>query len=100
LAATATAQVTPTTDGGFGQEDIYKAWKALPQRFRRNASWMMSVDVNNRVRQMGTSTNFHAYSVNITEGSLQTSVRSGRVRSPYSRGLHVHHRSGVDPRRR
>ena len=50
LAATAGSQVTPTTDGAFGQEDIYKVWKGLPEKYRSRASWVMSVDVNNRIR--------------------------------------------------
>jgi HK97 family phage major capsid protein len=85
LQASSGVQVTPTTDGAFGQEDIYKAWKNLPQRFRRGASWMMSVDVNNRIRQMGTSTNFHAFSVNVTQGTFEnlfsrcTSPRTSRI---------------------
>ena len=50
-----------TTDGSFGQEDIYKVWGQVPDRFRSRASWVMSVDINNRIRQFGTSTVFHAY---------------------------------------
>jgi len=60
LDANTNVEVVSTTDGAFGQEDVYKVWKALPQRFRRNASWMMSVDVNNKIRQFGTANNFHA----------------------------------------
>src|SRR5262245_21368556 len=65
LDANTNDEVVVTTDGAFGQEDVYKAWKSLPQRYRRNASWMMSVDVNNRVRQFGTANVFHAYTENL-----------------------------------
>jgi HK97 family phage major capsid protein len=60
LDATAASEVASTTDAGFGQEDVYKVWKALPQKYRRRASWMMSVDINNRIRQFGTANVFHA----------------------------------------
>jgi HK97 family phage major capsid protein len=83
LETTPGSQVASTTDGAFGQEDIYKVWAALGQKYRRRASWMMSVDVNNRIRQMGTSTNFHAYSMNITQGSLNALFGRPVYESPY-----------------
>jgi HK97 family phage major capsid protein len=63
--ASTNVEVVTTTDGQFGSEDIYKVWKALPQKHRRNASWLMSVDINNKIRQFGTSTAMHAYTVNL-----------------------------------
>jgi HK97 family phage major capsid protein len=71
LDANTNDEVSVTTAGSFGQEDIYKLWKNLPQKYRRNASWMMSVDFNNRVRQAGTSTNYHAYTVGLPEGAAE-----------------------------
>jgi HK97 family phage major capsid protein len=41
----------------------------VPERFRSNASWIMSVDVNNRVRQFGTVNVFHAYTVSLPAGA-------------------------------
>ncbi len=70
LTAQTGSEVTVTTDGLFGQEDIYKAWAALGQKYRRRASWQMSVGVMNKIRQFGTSTNFHAFTVNLTEGAI------------------------------
>lgn len=70
LETTSSAQVTSTTDGAFGQEDVYATWAALPLKYQGNASWLMSVDMMNRVRQLGTSTNFHAYTVNLMDGNL------------------------------
>lgn len=70
LDANTNDEVAVTTVAAFGQEDIYKVWAALPEKYRRNASWMMSVGINNRIRQMGTSTQFHAYTVNMTAGAL------------------------------
>jgi HK97 family phage major capsid protein len=62
-------EVASTTDGSFGQEDIYAVWDALPAKYQRNASWMMSVDVNSRIRQMGTALG-HAYTVNLTQNGF------------------------------
>lgn len=66
LSATAGNRVAIQTSGvNFGPDDPYRVWKALGQRFRRNASWMMSVDVNNKIRQIGTANVFHAYTQNL-----------------------------------
>lgn len=51
LDANTNVEVVVTTDGAFGDVDIYKVWKALGERFRNNATWLMSVDVANRVKQ-------------------------------------------------
>lgn len=67
LDANTNVEVTPTTDGSFGVEDIYKVWAALPARWRPNATWMMPLSTTNRVRQFGTSTNYHGYTVDLTE---------------------------------
>ena len=83
LETTSAAQVTSTTDGAFGQEDVYTTWAALGQKYRRRASWLMSVDMMNRVRQLGTSTNFHAYSVNIEAGALPLLFNRPVYESPY-----------------
>jgi HK97 family phage major capsid protein len=48
--------------------DPYNVWKALPQKYRRNASWLMSVGVNNAIRQLGQANVFHGYTVNLPEG--------------------------------
>jgi HK97 family phage major capsid protein len=48
--------------------DPYAVWKALPQKYRRNASWLMSIGVNNGIRQLGAANVFHGYTVNLPEG--------------------------------
>lgn len=64
LSATAGARVGVTTSGvNFGPNDPYKVYGSLLQRFRRKASWMMSVDVNNKIRQIATANVFHATTV-------------------------------------
>lgn len=83
LDAVAASEVTSTTDGGFGQEDIYKVWKALPQKYRRRASWMMSVDYNNRIRQFGTANVFHAFTENLPAEWADTLFGKSVYESPY-----------------
>jgi len=58
------------TDGAFGQEDVFATWSALPQKYRRRASWMMSVDVMNKIRQMGTLTNWFATTTTLPDGAI------------------------------
>jgi len=66
LSATAGNRVSIQTSGqAFGANDPYSVWKALGQRFRRNASWLMSVDVNNKIRQIATANVFHAFTQNL-----------------------------------
>ncbi len=52
---TSASEVTPTTDGAFGGVDVFKAWNALPERFRRNATWVMSVSVESAIRQFSAA---------------------------------------------
>lgn len=51
LDANTNVEVVNTSDGSYVAPDIHKLWKALPERFRANASWVMSVDVWNRSAQ-------------------------------------------------
>lgn len=67
LDADTTDEVRLTTAGALGEVDIYKVWAALPQRFRTNASWMMSVGVNNAIRRMGTAQVYHASTINLQQ---------------------------------
>lgn len=83
LDANTNVEVVSTTDGAFGSEDLYKVWKSLPQRYRRNAAWMMSVDVNNRIRQFGTVNNFHAYTENLPEEWAGRLFNARVYESPY-----------------
>ncbi len=62
--ADTTDEVLLTTAGAFGEVDMYNTWKALPQRFRNRAAWLMSVGANNAVRRFGTANVFHAFTVN------------------------------------
>jgi HK97 family phage major capsid protein len=68
ISAVAGDRVKVTTGGTIGAPDPYLVWKALPQKYRRNASWLMSVGVNNAIRQIGAANVFHGYTVNLPEG--------------------------------
>ncbi|HEY3653249.1 MAG TPA: phage major capsid protein [Streptosporangiaceae bacterium] len=68
ISATSGDRVKVTTGGSIGAPDPYAVWKSLPQKYRRNASWLMSVGVNNAIRQIGAANVFHGYTVNLPEG--------------------------------
>ena len=83
LDANTNVEVVSTTDGAFGSEDIYKVWKALPQRYRRRASWMMSVDYINRIRQFGSANVFHAATVSLASESVEVLFNKQVYENPY-----------------
>ena len=83
LSANTNVRVAVTTSGVIGTPDPYKVWKALPQKYRRRAAWLMSVDVNNAIRQLGTSTQFHAYTVGLPEEWLNALMNKPVAESPY-----------------
>jgi len=68
ISATSADRVKVTTGGSIGAPDPYNVWKALPQKYRRNASWLMSIGVNNAIRQIGAANVFHGYTVNLPAG--------------------------------
>lgn len=69
LDANTNVEVAVTTDGALGAVDVYKVWDALPQRFRRNARWLSSTDVQNEIRQFGTEDS-HQFTVNLTQEDI------------------------------
>lgn len=73
----ATSVVTPTTDGSFGGADIFKTWNALPERFRTNATWVMSVNVQSAVRQFAASQSSTSayFSIDLTGGTFRINDR-------------------------
>ncbi len=84
LSATAGNRVTIQTSGSnFGANDPYTVWKALAQRFRRKASWLMSVDVNNKIRQLGTANVYHAVTATLPEGWADALFAKPVYESPY-----------------
>lgn len=73
----ATSVVTPTTDGSFGGPDVFKAWNALPERFRTNATWVMSVNVQSAIRQFAASQSATSayFSIDLTGGTFRINDR-------------------------
>lgn len=73
----ATSVVTPTTDGSFGGVDIFKAWNALPERYRGNATWAMSVNVQSAVRQFAASQSSTSafFTIDLTGGVFRINDR-------------------------
>jgi HK97 family phage major capsid protein len=72
-----------TSGANFGPNDPYSVWKAVPQRFRRRASWLMSVDVNNKIRQIATANVFHAFTENLPAEWADTLFGKSVYESPY-----------------
>ena len=84
LSANTNVRVTVQTAGtNFSPGDPYKVWKAVPQRFRRRASWLMSVGVNNALRQLGTANVFHAYTENLPTEWADQFFGKTAYESPY-----------------
>jgi len=83
LDADTNAEVRLTTAGAFGEVDVYNVWKALPQKFRRKASWMMSVGANNAIRRFGTANVFHATTVNLPAEWADFLAGKAVYESPY-----------------
>lgn len=84
LSATAGNRVGVQTSGvNFGPDDPYRVWQALGQRFRMKASWLMSVNVNNKLRQLGTANVFHAYTESLPAAWADQLFGKQTYESPY-----------------
>lgn len=76
-----------TNVGAISAADPYNLWQAIPQRNRRNASWLMNVSLNNAIRQLGTTNLYHAYTVNLPEAAVDVLFNRGVYESPYMPSL-------------
>jgi len=81
--ATTTSRVVATTNGAFGFQDVYNTWKALPQKYRRRASFMMSVGVNNAIRTFGAANVYHAATVALPAGAAEVLFNRPVMENPY-----------------
>lgn len=77
LDATSASEVVTTSDGVFQGSDVFKVWNALPERFRGNAAWVMSVSVQSAIRQFAaTQSATSAYfTVDLTGGQFRINER-------------------------
>jgi len=87
LDADTTDEVRLATAGTLATGDVYNAWQNLPQRFRRNASWLMSVAINNKIRQLGTANVFHAFTVNLPSEWADFLFGKATYETPYMTDL-------------
>ncbi|MGW5684591.1 phage major capsid protein [Nonomuraea sp. NPDC003754] len=72
LAANAAVLVTPGTDGAFVAADLYKLWDALPIKYRNRGdrvAWISSTDVQNEVRNFGTTMGSN-FTVDLTDEAI------------------------------
>jgi HK97 family phage major capsid protein len=83
ISATSADRVKVAVGGSITAPDPYAVWKSLPQKYRRNAEWIMSVGVNNAIRQLGTANVYHGYTVNLPEGWMESLFNSAVYESPY-----------------
>ena len=66
LDANTNVEVVTTTDGTFSGTDVNKVWKALPDRYKSNASWVMSHEVGSDIATFGNSNNLSFVTVDLT----------------------------------
>ena len=85
LSANTNVRVRVQTAGtNFGPNDPYAVWKALPKKYRNaRAAWLMSVGVNNAIRQLGTANVYHASTVSLPAEWLDSLFNRGTYESPY-----------------
>jgi len=83
LSANTNVRVKVQTNPGITVNDPYNVWQAVPQRNRRNASWLMNVAVNNAIRQLGAANVYHAYTVNLPQGAVEELFQRPVYESPY-----------------
>lgn len=84
LSSNTNVRVTVATAGtNFNAGDPYKVWKSLPQKYRRKAAWLMSVGVNNAIRQLATANVYHATTVTLPEEWADTLFTKAVLESAY-----------------
>jgi HK97 family phage major capsid protein len=66
FAASSTVGVLPTTDGQFGAVDVRAVFGALGARYRPQAAFMSSIDVQNEVRGFDTAGGLSNQTVDLT----------------------------------
>jgi len=94
LDADTTVEVLLGTAGTLAAADVYNAYAQLPQRFRNKRNWLGSVEINNKIRQLGTANNFHATTVQLAAGSAEVLLGGQWYETPYmtdltSNGIHT-----------
>jgi HK97 family phage major capsid protein len=83
LSANTNVRVKVATNPGITINDPYNVWQAVPQRNRRNASWLMNVAVNNAIRQLGAANVYHGFTVGLADLQADKLFDAGVYESPY-----------------
>ncbi len=83
VASTSPAPLVVTTAGVLGANSIYSLWKSLPARFRAapGCAFMSSTDVENTIRQLGTTD--PNFTVDLTQGGIPTLFSRAFVENEY-----------------
>lgn len=66
LDANTNVEVVTTTDGSYGGADVNKTWGALPDRYKANATWVMSYEVANDTAVFANNNNWSYMTVDLT----------------------------------
>ena len=66
------SHVTVTTSGTLGAVDVRKAYQALPELFRSQASWFMNVSVENTIRAFGNNLALADFTINLGADGIGT----------------------------
>lgn len=84
LSASAGNRVAIQTSGQqFGANDPYTLIEALPERFLARSQWLMSIKVNNKMRQLGQSNVYHAFTTDLTAAWADVILGQPANRSSY-----------------
>jgi HK97 family phage major capsid protein len=84
LSANTNVRVRVQTAGtNFSAVDPYNVWKALPKKFRTKAKWLMSVGVNNAIRQLGTANVYHATTSTLPDEWLELLFKKAVLEGVY-----------------
>jgi HK97 family phage major capsid protein len=69
---TAPTHVTVTTAGTIDGVSLRKTWGNLPERFRKNATWVVSPTVDAQIRGLGNNLAMSDYTVNLLADGTST----------------------------
>lgn len=77
LDALTTSEIDVTSDGVFQGADIFRVWNRLPERFRANATWIMSTAVQSAIRQFAAaqSSTSAYFTIDLTGGTFRINER-------------------------
>ncbi len=79
LDANTNVEVVPTTDGALYGQDIGKVWTNLAERYRGNATWMMSADMAEEIAAFG-SADYHAFQTSRLGDEVTQTLRGRPVK--------------------